>query len=175
MGYVGIHSYQPKEYRELLEFYEYASKVFARAKHKKLIGYKAVFNQNGEYCEDCPLIVQIDKTRYEISTTEDALVSLTTNTIDLKEEIVWLEEDNWTWQDSGLPILDKLIGHTINSISIIGLDYGDIGTEIHGILFNCVNNDNSFNLLIRTNFDKITLLSMYDDKTDEPKIEMKCY
>lgn len=175
MGYLGIQSYHPTEYRELSLFYDYASSVFAKTKNRKIDGYKAVFNQNGDFCEDCPLIIQIDDINFEISTSQDELISLTTNSIDLKEEIVWLEKNKWTWVDSGLTILDRLIGHKINSISIIGLDYGDIGKAIHGILFNCSNNDNSFKLLIRTNYDKITLLSIEDDKTEEPKIEMKCY
>lgn len=175
MGHLGIQSYHPTEYRELSLFYDYASSVFSNTKNKRIDGYKAVFNQEGDFCEDCPLIIQIDDINYEISTFQDEHISLTTNVIDLKEEIVWLEKDKWTWENSGLTILDKLIGHKINSISIIALDYGDIGKAIHGILFSCTNNDNSFELLIRTNYDKITLLSIEEDKTDKPKIEMKCY
>jgi hypothetical protein len=175
MGYIGIQSYHPTEYRELSLFYDYACNVFANTKNKKIGGYKAVFNQEGDFCVDCPLIIQIDNINYEISTSQDELISLTTNAIDLKEEIVWLEKDKWTWKNSGLTIMDNLIGRKINSISVIGLDYGDIGKAIHGILFNCTNDDNSFELLIRTNYDKITLLSIEDDKTEEPKIKLKCY
>ena len=172
MGYLGLRTYDPESFHEIESFYLHSCEIFGNVIHHKLNSYRAAFNQDDEFGEDCPIILFIGEIALEISTKQDEDISLTTNSVDLNEKIIWLEDDDWKWRSEGLEILDKLIGYTLDSVSVVGLDYNDLGIAIHGILLILKNESSQFELLIRSNYDKITILELKDD---EPKVFVKCY
>ena len=176
MGHLGLKSYTPDSFRDLAKFVKYASDVFANARDQVFNGYLAAFNQDYEFCQDCPLVLNIGENHYEISTQQDEEISLTKNDIDFEEEITWLAEDKWKWQKSGLLHLDALKGFVVKHIKIVGLDYGASGVAIHGILIDFLDSQGELvKLLIRTNYDRIELMELDEDTAEEPKIFEECF
>tara|TARA_B100000508_G_scaffold92244_1_gene72004 strand:- start:44 stop:574 length:531 start_codon:yes stop_codon:yes gene_type:complete len=176
MGYLGLKSYAPESFRDLAKFVKYAHDIFTNTKGKVFNGYRAAFNQDYEFCQDCPLVLNIGENHYEISTQQDEEISLTKNYIDFEEEIVWLAEDTWKWQKRGVLHLDALKGSSVKHIKIVGLDYGASGVAIHGILIDFLDSQGELvKLLIRTNYDRIELMELDEDTAEEPKIFEECF
>lgn len=176
MAHLGLKSYTPESFGDLAKFAVYAHNILKGAKNEVFNGYLAAFNQDHQFCEDCPLVLNIGEHHYEISTQQDEEISLSKNEINFNEEIIWLAEDTWKWEEEGIPILDDLKGTQVKKIKIVGLDYGDSGKAIHGILIECLNSDlELIKLLIRTNYDRIELMELDQDLATEPKVFEECF
>lgn len=153
MGYVGLKNYIPKGYRNIYEFIDYIPQILSNTIGAKFKGYLATFNKN-EFGENSPLILQIGENNIEICTKEDEEISLTKNEIDLKEPIIWWENENWIWQNHGIELLDSIDHNSkLDSIKVVGLDYRNHGIAIHGLIFTFNKQGKIKEIFIRTNFE----------------------
>jgi len=174
MGYLGIQNYNPNSYRDIHLFNFHANSLFSNLTNRLFQGYYILTNQNNEFCSQSPIVIIIDDLFFEISTVQDEEISLTLNTVNLKSQINWNDENSYKWYKSGIKILDDLVGLEITSIKIIGLEYGEIGRAIHGILFDFIKENQNHQVLIRTNYDEISILPFNEDTSIEPKIILNC-
>lgn len=175
MSYLGIPNYTPISFHEFDEFFIHLQNTFTPFKGTVLDRYFAVFNQDNEQVNYSPLILKFKNNNIEISTAQDEDISLTVDQINLNNEIVWFDNVKYEWKSSGIELLDAVLNKKLNSIFLIGLDYGEIGVSIHGILLMFEPSDKkTLEVFIRTNYDEISIIKYKEDTATEPKIIKEC-
>ena len=134
---LGISSYKPNFHTSVSEFIDEHETQLKHLIGKQISRYWLMWDlKDDRWFSDGPVILEIDKERYEFCAYQMSQFSMTRNSFELSEPLDWYDSGDelpLIWKENSLPKMNQHLGKHITSINI--LSYQNKSPLLTGIEF----------------------------------------